>query len=128
MEDVRLQALHPEFVRRARATGIYSQALVKKVAASESIQELTEIPLDLRRLFVTAHDITPEHHVRMQAAFQKYSDSGVSKTINLPHDASKADVASAFLLAYRLGCKGITVFRSGSREHQVMSCTNVQYC
>jgi ribonucleoside-diphosphate reductase alpha chain len=128
MEDVRLQALHPEFVLRARAAGIYSQALVQKIAASESIQELTQIPADLRRLFVTAHDITPEHHVRMQAAFQKHSDSGVSKTINLPHGASKADVASAFLLAHRLGCKGITVFRSGSREHQVMSCANVQYC
>jgi ribonucleoside-diphosphate reductase alpha chain len=128
MEDVRLHALHPAFLQLARSAGIYSQALVDEVAASESIQELPQIPADLRRLFVTAHDISPEHHVRMQAAFQKHSDSGVSKTINLPHDASKADVASAFLLAHRLGCKGITVFRSGSREHQVMSCANVQYC
>ena len=77
---------------------------------------------------MTAHDVTPEHHVRMQAVFQKYSDSGVSKTINLPATATKADVASAFLLAYRLGCKGITVFRSGSREQQVLSCANIQYC
>jgi ribonucleoside-diphosphate reductase alpha chain len=128
MEDVRLSALHPVFVERARTARIYSPQLVERVAAGESIQHLTEIPSDLRRLFVTAHDISPEHHVRMQAAFQKYSDSGVSKTINLPSDATKKDVASAFLLAYRLGCKGITVFRSGSREHQVMSCANVQYC
>jgi ribonucleoside-diphosphate reductase alpha chain len=128
MDDVRLTALHPEFVRRARAAGIYSPQLAAKVAANESIQDLTEVPDDLRRLFVTAHDIAPEHHVRMQAAFQRYSDSGVSKTINLPAKATKADVAAAFTLAYQLGCKGLTVFRTGSREHQVLSCTTVQYC
>ncbi len=128
MEDVRLISLHSEFVRRARAAGIYSERLVARVAAGESIQRLTEIPAPLRRLFVTAHDVSPEHHVRIQAAFQRYSDSGVSKTINLPASASKTDVAEAFLLAYRLGCKGLTVFRTGSREKQVMSCANVQYC
>ncbi|MGH7166711.1 MAG: adenosylcobalamin-dependent ribonucleoside-diphosphate reductase, partial [Nitrospiraceae bacterium] len=128
MEDVRLVSLHSEFVRRARAAGIYSARLVERVAAGESIQRLTDIPAPLRRLFVTAHDVIPEHHVRMQAAFQRYSDSGVSKTINLPATASKTDVAEAFLLAYRLGCKGLTVFRTGSRENQVMSCANVQYC
>ena len=72
--------------------------------------------------------MTPEHHVRMQAVFQRYSDSGVSKTINLPATATKADVASALRLAYRLGCKGLTVFRTGSRGKQVLSCANVQYC
>ncbi len=128
MDDTRLTSLHPEFVRRARAAGIYSPQLAARVAANESIQDLAEIPDDLRRLFVTAHDVTPEQHVRMQAAFQRYSDSGVSKTINLPARATKADVASAFTLAYQLGCKGLTVFRSGSRENQVLSCTNVQYC
>jgi len=128
MDDTRLTSLHPEFVRRARAAGIYSPQLAAKVAANESIQDLAEIPDSLRRLFVTAHDVTPEQHVRMQAAFQRYSDSGVSKTINLPARATKADVASAFTLAYQLGCKGLTVFRSGSREKQVLSCTNVQYC
>lgn len=128
MEDVRLATLHPEFVRRARTAGIYSPRLARRVAANESIQELTEIPANLRRLFITAHDISPEHHVRMQAAFQRSSDSGVSKTINLPASATKADVASAFLLAHRLGCKGLTVFRTGSREKQVLSCANLQYC
>ncbi|TAJ23735.1 MAG: adenosylcobalamin-dependent ribonucleoside-diphosphate reductase [Nitrospirae bacterium] len=128
MEDVHLVTIHPAFLRRARAAGIYSKRLLARVAANESIQNLSEIPWGLRRLFVTAHDVTPEHHVRMQAAFQKYSDSGVSKTINLPHNATQADVASAFRLAYRLGCKGITVFRTGSREKQVLSCANVQYC
>jgi len=128
MDGVRLVTLHPEFLRQVRAAGLYSRRFLDRVSANESVQALSEIPLDLRRLFVTAHDVTPEHHVRMQAVFQKYSDSGVSKTINLPATATKADVASAFLLAYRLGCKGITVFRTGSREKQVLSCANVQYC
>ena len=128
MEDVRLASVHPEFVRRAKAAGIYTSKLARRVAENESIQGLMEIPKDLRRLFVTAHDIPAKFHVQMQAAFQRYSDSGVSKTINLPPSATKRDVAAAFLLAHRLGCKGLTVFRSGSREKQVMSCTNVQYC
>ncbi len=128
MEDVRLVTIHPEFIRRARAAGIYSKRFHARVASNESIQGLSEIPWGLRRLFVTAHDVSPEHHVRMQATFQKYSDSGVSKTINLPRTATKSDVASALLLAYRLGCKGLTVFRTGSREKQVLSCANVQYC
>ena len=128
MDGVRLVTLHPEFLRQVRASGLYSRRFLDRVSANESVQALSEIPLDLRRLFVTAHDVTPEHHVRLQAVFQKYSDSGVSKTINLPATATKADVASAFLLAYRLGCKGITVFRTGSREKQVLSCANVQYC
>ncbi|WP_447977208.1 adenosylcobalamin-dependent ribonucleoside-diphosphate reductase [Candidatus Nitrospira bockiana] len=128
MDDTHLISLHPAFVSLAKRAGIYSKALVTRIAANESIQRLEEIPDSIRRLFVTAHDVPPEHHVRMQAVFQKYSDSGVSKTINLPSTATKADVAAAFRLAYRLGCKGITVFRSGSRPNQVLSCTNVQYC
>jgi ribonucleoside-diphosphate reductase alpha chain len=128
MDGVRLVTVHPLFVERAKAARIYSKKLIARIAAQESIQHLTEVPAELRRLFVTAHDVSPEHHVRMQAVFQKYSDSGVSKTINLPPSATKADVASAFLLAYRLGCKGVTVFRTGSREHQVMACSNIQAC
>ena len=123
LEDVRLTALHPLFVEQARAAGIYSERLARRVAASGSIQDIREVPAEIRSLFRTAHDITTEHHVRMQAAFQEYSDSGVSKTINLPATASKKDVVSAFLLAYRLGCKGVTVFRTGSREKQVLTCS-----
>ena len=128
MDDTRLVSLHPAFVRHAKRAGIYSKELIRRVAERESIRDLTDIPEAIRRLFVTAHDISPEHHVRMQAAFQKYSDSGVSKTINLPPTATKQDVASAFRLAYQLGCKGITVFRSGSREKQVMACATPQAC
>ncbi|HJU04564.1 MAG TPA: adenosylcobalamin-dependent ribonucleoside-diphosphate reductase [Nitrospiraceae bacterium] len=128
MEDVRLMSVHPLFARRARRAGIYSKHLIEQVAANESIRHLSNIPASIRRVFVTAHDVAPEHHVRMQAVFQRYSDSGVSKTINLPTTASQEDVASALRLAYKLGCKGLTVFRAGSRDKQVMACANVQYC
>lgn len=126
--DHRFTTLHPDFERRARTTGIWSDQLVRELAAHESIQHLTQIPADLRRLFVTAHDVSPAYHVRMQAAFQQGSDSGVSKTINLPPHATRDDVAAAFLLAHRLKCKGLTVFRSGSREAQVLSCATTQSC
>lgn len=128
MEDVRLTGLHPMFAHRARVLGLDLAKLERDVAAHESIQHLTQIPVELRRLFVTAHDVAPEQHVRMQAVFQRYSDSGVSKTINLPATSTQADVASAFRLAYQLGCKGLTVFRSGSREKQVLSCTQILAC
>ncbi|MBX3235299.1 MAG: adenosylcobalamin-dependent ribonucleoside-diphosphate reductase [Nitrospiraceae bacterium] len=128
MDNVRLISVHPDFVRLTKQAGIYSARLLRRVTAQESIQSLSEIPRAIRQLFVTAHDIPPSHHVRMQAAFQRHSDSGVSKTINLPPQASRKDVAEAFLLAYRLGCKGLTVFRSGSRDAQVMSCAQIEYC
>ena len=128
MEDVRLVSLHPVFVKRAKEAGVYTPRLVELIGANESIQGMEDIPASLRRVFLNAHDVSPEHHVRMQAVFQQYSDSGVSKTINLPAQATKQDVASAFLLAYRLGCKGLTVYRTRSRDKQVMACTNVQFC
>lgn len=128
MEGLQLTMLHPAFARLIRQRGLDLDRLRSDLAATPSIQQLTRIPADIRRLFVTAHDVSPAHHVRMQAAFQRYSDSGVSKTINLPSSATKADVADAFLLAYRLGCKGLTVFRTGSREHQVLSCSPSQPC
>ncbi|HSS31488.1 MAG TPA: adenosylcobalamin-dependent ribonucleoside-diphosphate reductase [Nitrospiraceae bacterium] len=128
MEGVLLTSVHPAFVRRARALGLDLASLQLNLAAHPSIQHLTHIPEELRRLFVTAHDVSPEHHVRMQAVFQRYSDSGVSKTINLPATATKAEVAAAFLLAYQLGCKGLTVYRTGSREEQVFSCSPSHPC
>ena len=128
LDGTQLTSLHPAFVQRLQRAGLYSERLLKSVAATESIQGLHAIPEAIRRVFVTAHDVSPERHVRMQAAFQKYSDSGVSKTINLPAEATKADVAGALKLSYELGCKGVTVFRSGSRENQVMACSNTQYC
>jgi ribonucleoside-diphosphate reductase alpha chain len=128
MDGVMLTSLHPAFVRRARALGLDLASLLPDLEAHPSIQHMTHIPEELRRLFVTAHDVSPEHHVRMQAVFQRYSDSGVSKTINLPATATKIEVAAAFLLAYQLGCKGLTVYRTGSREHQVFSCSPAHPC
>src|SRR5205085_6147698 len=82
---------------------------------------LGRVPDDLQRLFATAHDVPFEQHVRMQAVFQRHVHAAVSKTINLPHDASPADIRSAYVLAYTLGCKGITVYRDGSKTSQVLS-------
>jgi len=103
-----------------RKRGLYSDELIEKVAERGSIQDLVELPEDIRRVFKCALDIQPEWHVRMQAAFQKYTDNAVSKTINMPNSATRKDVEKAFLLAYELGCKGITVYRDGSREEQVL--------
>jgi ribonucleoside-diphosphate reductase alpha chain len=128
MEGIRLESLHPEFLKQARARKLPLAELRREIGRQESIQHLTQIPQDLRRLFVTAHDIAPAHHVRMQAVFQRHSDSGVSKTINLPATATQQDVASAFLLAHELGCKGLTVYRTGSRAHQVLACSHMQSC
>jgi len=128
LEDLELTMVHPAFARMIRAHGLTLDTLRNDLSASPSIQNIARIPREIRRLFVTAHDVPPQQHVRMQAVFQRLSDSGVSKTINLPSSATKADVAEAFLLAYELGCKGLTVFRSGSRESQVLSCSPAQPC
>ena len=128
MDGVQLTSVHPAFIRRARTLGLDLASLQLNLAADPSIQHMTHIPEEVRRLFVTAHDVPPEHHVRMQAVFQRYSDSGVSKTINLPATATKAEVAAAFLLAYQLGCKGLTVYRTGSREQQVFTCSPSHPC
>ncbi len=128
LEGLELTMVHPAFVRMIRAHGLTLEQLRTDLAADPSIQDIARIPRDIRRLFVTAHDVPASQHVRMQAVFQRYSDSGVSKTINLPSSATKADVANAFLLAYELGCKGLTVFRNGSREAQVLSCSPAQPC
>ncbi|MFQ5836697.1 MAG: vitamin B12-dependent ribonucleotide reductase, partial [Candidatus Bathyarchaeia archaeon] len=98
----------------------YSEELIKKSSKKTSIQDVEEVPEHIRKLFVTAHDISAEWHVRMQAAFQKYTDNAVSKTINFPNWATPDDIEKAYLLAYKLGCKGITVYRHGSREVQVL--------
>ncbi len=111
------------FVQAAKDGGFYSEELTDHVAAGGSLAEREEVPEWAKRLFVTAHEITPEWHVRMQAVFQRHTDNAVSKTINFAHSATEADVAAAFWLAYREGCKGITVYREGSRDFSVLSHT-----
>ena len=108
------------FEKIALREGFYSDELIREVSKRTSIQDVKEIPEQWRRLFVTAHDISAEWHVRMQAAFQKYTDNAVSKTINFPNWATPNDVEKAYILAYKLGCKGTTVYRHGSREVQVL--------
>ncbi|MFP3946093.1 MAG: vitamin B12-dependent ribonucleotide reductase [Halobacteriota archaeon] len=101
--------------------GIYTDELISKIAEAGTIQDIEEIPEELKRIFKCSLDISPEWHVKMQATFQKCTDNAVSKTINLPHNATRKDVEDAFLLAYDLDCKGVTVYRDGSREEQVLS-------
>ena len=120
-EWVELVEVNPYFKKIAKDRGFYAKELMEKIAQAGSLHDFAEIPDDVKRVFVTAHDIAPEWHVRMQAAFQKYIDNAVSKTINFPHLASKDDVAKAYLLSYELGCKGITIYRDGSRDVQVLT-------
>jgi len=108
------------FEEIAKERGFYSKELITEIAKCGSIQDIEGVPGDVKRIFVTALDISPEWHVRMQAAFQKYTDNAVSKTVNLPSDATWGDVKRVFLLAYKLKCKGITIYRYGSKE-QVLS-------
>ncbi|WP_432823763.1 vitamin B12-dependent ribonucleotide reductase [Trichloromonas sp.] len=116
-----LVEVHPIFEKIAHERGFYSPELMKKIAEHGTVQDIVEVPEDIRRIFVTAHDITPEDHIRMQAAFQKYTDNAVSKTVNFGSSATKEDVATVYRLAYQQGCKGITIYRDGSRNEQVLS-------
>ncbi len=115
-----LVEVNPIFETTALKEGFYSEGLMSTVARRTSIQGVEEIPERIRKLFVTAHDISAEWHVRMQEAFQKYTDNAVSKTINFPNLATPHDIEKAFWLAFKLGCKGITVYRHGSRQVQVL--------
>jgi ribonucleoside-diphosphate reductase alpha chain len=108
------------FEEIARREGFYSDELIEKALRTGSVQGLDEVAERWRRVFVTSHDISPEWHIRMQAAFQKHTENSVSKTVNFPEEATEQDVREAFRLACRLGCKGVTIYRDRSREHQVL--------
>jgi ribonucleoside-diphosphate reductase alpha chain len=116
LEGARLLEVSPVFEKMAQGRGIYNQELKAEIAKTGSVQDIAGVPQDLKDLFVTALDVPPEQHVRIQAAFQKHTDNAVSKTVNLPADATVDDVAQVYNLAYDLGCKGVTVFRYGSRS------------
>jgi ribonucleoside-diphosphate reductase alpha chain len=120
LEGKELLEVNPYFEALSKQEGFYSEELMRKIAHSGNIQNLKEVPENIRKLFVTAHDITPEDHIRMQGAFQKYTDNAVSKTVNFPHEATVDDVAKVYKLAYELGCKGVTIYRDRSRTRQVL--------
>jgi ribonucleoside-diphosphate reductase alpha chain len=115
-----LPEVNRHFIERAKASGLDVEALQPKLEQHGSIQGLTDIPQALRRVFVTAFDVPPDWHVRIQAAFQCYTDNAVSKTVNLPSHATVEDICHLICLALHMHCKGITVFRDGSRAEQVL--------
>ncbi|MEE8373647.1 MAG: vitamin B12-dependent ribonucleotide reductase, partial [Dehalococcoidia bacterium] len=121
LDGDQLAEVNPLFEEIAKREGVYSDELMQKVAKSGNLGDIEDIPERLKRVFVTSHDIAPEWHVRMQAAFQSHTDNAVSKTVNFHHDATRDDVAHAYMMAYREGCKGITIYRDRSRENQVLS-------
>ncbi|PWB80793.1 MAG: ribonucleoside reductase class II, partial [Candidatus Methylomirabilota bacterium] len=118
--DRHLTFVNPIFEEVARRRGFYSEELMRRVAERGAVRGLEGVPEDVQRVFGTAHEIEPAWHVRMQAAFQHQTDNGVSKTINLPNSATPDDIAKAYMMAYELGCLGITVFRDGCKDTQVL--------
>lgn len=121
LDGEELVETHPYFQKVAKERGFYSEDLMKRIAEKGSLEDFNEIPEDVRRVFVISHDIDPEWHIRIQAAFQKHTDNAVSKTINFPFAATTEDVYEAYISAFKLGCKGLTIYRDGSRDVQVLN-------
>ena len=120
LDGTELVETHPLFVEAMEAAGSYSDALIKKIAQIGSVQDVDGVPESLKAIFITSMDISPEDHIAIQAAFQKETDNAVSKTINFPEEATKGSIRNAYLLAWRQGLKGITIYRMGSRPTQVL--------
>ena len=121
LSGAKLFEINSLFEGKARERGIYNKGLIGEIAKTGSIQKIKGISKDLKTLFVTAFEIPPIQHLKIQAAFQKYTDNSVSKTINLPGSSSLQDVRNIFLAAYKLKCKGITIYRYGSKKEQVLT-------
>lgn len=121
LDGKKLLEVHPAFKRIAQTEGFYSDELMKMVADGGSLHKIYGIPKRIRDIFVTSHDIEPRWHINLQAAFQKYTDNAVSKTVNFRHEATMAEVEEVYRLAYDLNCKGVTVYRDGSRQNQVIT-------
>jgi ribonucleoside-diphosphate reductase alpha chain len=121
LDGAELVEVNPVFEKTAKERDFHSDDLMKEIAEHGGCTGIPTVPEDVQRVFVTAHDITPEWHIRMQGAFQKYTDNAVSKTVNFPHSATQKDVEKVYVLAYKLGCKGVTIYRDGSRDEQVLN-------
>ncbi|WP_105205890.1 vitamin B12-dependent ribonucleotide reductase [Neobittarella massiliensis] len=126
MDKTELIEVNPILKERLIQRGLYSDELMRKISKEGTIAHIEEIPADIRDVFVCAHDVTPEYHVKMQSAFQEYTDNAVSKTVNFSNSATLEDVAQVYMLAYRLGCKGVTIYRDGSRDNQVLNIGKVK--
>lgn len=125
MDGTELIEANPVLKEVLEKRGLYSDELMHKIAKEGNLTHLDEIPDDIKRVFVSAHEVSPEYHIRMQAAFQKYTDNAVSKTVNFQSSATQDDVREVYLLAYRLGLKGVTIYRDGSRTEQVLNIGSV---
>ena len=112
---------NPVFEAYLKDSGLYSPELMEEIAERGSVSDIEELEEEARKIFVTAHDINPEWHIKMQAVFQEYTDNAVSKTVNLREEATMDDVREVFMMAYSLGCKGVTLYRDGSRNYQILN-------
>jgi ribonucleoside-diphosphate reductase alpha chain len=121
LEGQELLEVHPVFAEVAKAREFYSDELMEEISHHKSLAEIEEIPADVRRVFVTSYDISPEWHIRMQGVFQKHTDNAVSKTVNFRNEATRDDIRQVYMLAWELGCKGVTVYRDASRDFQVLT-------
>jgi ribonucleoside-diphosphate reductase alpha chain len=121
LDDESMVEVHPSFEQVARARGFHSDELLKKIAEKGTVRGTDGVPDDVQAVFATAHDTTPEWHIKLQAAFQRHTDNAVSKTVNFPNAAVVDDVEKVYLLAFKSGCKGVTIYRDGSREEQVLN-------
>jgi ribonucleoside-diphosphate reductase alpha chain len=128
LEDMEFQMTDPLFIELGEEKGFLSPELVKSLSGGSGLQDLPEAPKGVKELFITSFEIPPAWHIKIQAAFQEYTDNAVSKTINFPRDATKDEVREAFLMAYQERCKGITIYRSGSKPSQVLACGTKQVC
>jgi len=126
MDGTEMIEVNPILKDELEKRGLYSEEIMKRIATEGTIAHIEELPEDLRRVFVSAHDINPEDHVRMQAAFQKNTDNAVSKTVNFCHSATREEVAEVYMLAFHLDCKGVTIYRDGSRNEQVLNIGKVK--
>ncbi len=121
LDGAQLVEVNPYFEGAAKSEGFYSEELMQQLASGVRLSDVDEIPDSIKRLFATAHEISPEWHVRMQAAFQKSTHNAVSKTVNFPREATREDIVKVYMLAYQEGLKGITIYRDRSREAQVLT-------
>lgn len=128
LEEMEFQITDPLFLELGEREGFINEALIQSLHEGASLKDLPQVPGPIKELFVTTFEIFPLWHIKMQAAFQEYTDNAVSKTINFPRDAKKEDINEAYTIAYRERCKGITIYRSGSKAKQVLACGTAQVC